>query len=422
MNGASESGYVGAPVAQSLDAVAVRKELSRILESEYFARSERCRAFLSYVVSQALEGRSDQLTERTIGINVFAKPATYDTGEDAIVRVRANEVRKRLALCYAEQPGPAGVEIHLPAGSYVPDFRSRAGRSRGSEALPHPASTTSRRFLAPKVLAAVLSVSCLPTAIAFMLWPASTETLLEEFWAPILDNAHPVIICLANPTVFGVSGRMKEELTRLGPTASRKPLSLLYSPTPDASTDLYPIPQQYVGIGDAHAVAALCGLFGGWAKPVKMRIGNDLSFAELRGQPTVLLGAFNNRWTMHMTSQLRFRFHTDQSGGWKIDDRQQSDRHWRPPNLRRDGKTSEDFLLVSRVVDPSSQATVMAAAGVTQYGTRAAGEFLTSPDLLREALSQIPDEHRDRNLQFLLSVDIVDETPGRPRLLAIHWW
>jgi TolB-like protein/Tfp pilus assembly protein PilF len=46
----------------------------------------------------------------------------YDTSNDAVVRVRATEVRKRLAQYYAELDGSPAVVIELPAGSYVPRF------------------------------------------------------------------------------------------------------------------------------------------------------------------------------------------------------------------------------------------------------------------------------------------------------------
>jgi TolB-like protein/Tfp pilus assembly protein PilF len=58
-----------------------------------------------------------------IGAEMFGRPVGYDTGNDSIVRVRANEARKKLAQYYSELRGkkPA-VRIELPSGSYVPRF------------------------------------------------------------------------------------------------------------------------------------------------------------------------------------------------------------------------------------------------------------------------------------------------------------
>jgi len=53
-----------------------------------------------------------------------------------------------------------------------------------------------------------------------------------------------------------------------------------------------------------------------------------------------------------------------------------------PPSLGPDGRTSEDYAIVSRVFDSKTGELLIAAAGITQYGTRAAGEFLTSPQAM----------------------------------------
>ena len=77
---------------------AARAELQRILGSHVFRGSRRCCRFLEYSVQHVLQGNAqDELRERNIGVEVFQRPADYDTAEDAIVRVTANEVRKRLS-------------------------------------------------------------------------------------------------------------------------------------------------------------------------------------------------------------------------------------------------------------------------------------------------------------------------------------
>ncbi len=52
--------------------------------------------FLEFVVEQAIAGNFDQLKERLIGVEFFNRQPSYDKGEDAIVRVTASDVRKRL--------------------------------------------------------------------------------------------------------------------------------------------------------------------------------------------------------------------------------------------------------------------------------------------------------------------------------------
>src|SRR6516225_6200448 len=95
---------------------AVELELISLLEGPAFRNSARSRAFLQFVVEEALAGRQDLLKERTIGVSVMGKASDYDTGADSTVRVRANEVRKRLAAHYEALAPKAGIRIELPAG------------------------------------------------------------------------------------------------------------------------------------------------------------------------------------------------------------------------------------------------------------------------------------------------------------------
>lgn len=100
----------------------VRLELDRILKSPPFQSSRRCHDFLHYIVERTLDGELDSLTERFLGAELFGRPIDYDTKSDSIVRVRANDVRRRLAECYADHHLSPDVVISLSTGSYIPEF------------------------------------------------------------------------------------------------------------------------------------------------------------------------------------------------------------------------------------------------------------------------------------------------------------
>src|ERR1043166_754714 len=84
---------------------AVRAELNRLLESNAFRTSQRCREFLEYIVEHTINGPSGTLKERSIGVEIFQLPQDFDTGQHSIVRVTANEVRKKLAQHYLAENG-----------------------------------------------------------------------------------------------------------------------------------------------------------------------------------------------------------------------------------------------------------------------------------------------------------------------------
>jgi hypothetical protein len=80
----------------------IQLEMVAILESPFFRSSRRSCEFLRHVVETALKGRADSLKERAIGIEILGRDVSYDPGSDAAVRVRANDVRKRLGSYYEQ--------------------------------------------------------------------------------------------------------------------------------------------------------------------------------------------------------------------------------------------------------------------------------------------------------------------------------
>jgi hypothetical protein len=83
---------------------------------------------------------------------------------------------------------------------------------------------------------------------------------------------------------------------------------------------------------------------------------------------------------------------------------------------------AEDFVIISRVFQSETGEMLITAAGITQYGTRAAGEFLTNPIHLEAFARQAPAGWQKKNLQIVFSVKIIDNTPGPPTILATHFW
>ncbi len=100
----------------------MHEHLDEVLDSVAFAGSRRAQEFLRLIVGHALGGETALLRERMIGAEMFGRPIGYDTGSDSVVRVKASEVRKKLAQYYREIGGKPIVRIELPSGSYVPLF------------------------------------------------------------------------------------------------------------------------------------------------------------------------------------------------------------------------------------------------------------------------------------------------------------
>ena len=168
----------------------------------------------------------------------------------------------------------------------------------------------------------------------------------------------------------------------------------------------------------------LTALFEKYGKPYRIRGQGSTSFADLRENPAVLIAAFNNEWTLHTAGQLRFTFVKDSARDIDMvrDSQHPENTEWKLVGAWPYWDVPNDYAIISRVRDVNSDRPVMIAAGITQYGTMAAGEFLTTPEYLSEAISKLPDGWQKKNLQIVLRVPVVRGAPGRPRVLATQVW
>ncbi|HTX42828.1 MAG TPA: tetratricopeptide repeat protein [Acidobacteriaceae bacterium] len=151
MSNAAPSPLREADVLSAEQIALVRDQLEKVLSSRTLAGSRRTQDFLRLIVTHALEGETESLRERMIGAELFGRPVSYDTGNDSVVRVRASEVRRKLAQYYsneAREPEPR-VRIELPSGSYVPRFHFAANPGRGSVAENPPSVPAASPLLQP---------------------------------------------------------------------------------------------------------------------------------------------------------------------------------------------------------------------------------------------------------------------------------
>ncbi|WP_446743567.1 hypothetical protein [Silvibacterium acidisoli] len=102
----------------------LRETLQSICESAPFRTSPKSCEFLRHIVLRSLDGDTDVLKERLIGMALLGRDASYDTTTDAGVRVRANDVRKRLNAYNESLENTGAYSFGLPAGTYVPTFYS----------------------------------------------------------------------------------------------------------------------------------------------------------------------------------------------------------------------------------------------------------------------------------------------------------
>jgi hypothetical protein len=180
----------------------------------------------------------------------------------------------------------------------------------------------------------------------------------------------------------------------------------------------------YISVDDAQAFSQLSNFFAQKGKRVQLRGGRSVSLADLRRRPCVLIGAFNNDWTLGLAGELRFYFDHDPQNQFLIvrDREKPDDAEWNVVNAWPRKNVTVDYAIVSRVVDPTTEQTVVIAAGITHYGTMAAAELLSNEAYFAEALKTAPHDWQKKNMQVVLSTKVMSGTHGPPNVLAVHFW
>ncbi|MEI9975022.1 MAG: hypothetical protein WDO73_25015 [Ignavibacteriota bacterium] len=382
----------------------VREQLERILATPRFRNSRRYTSLLRFAVEHALTGETENLKERRLGIEVFGREHDYDTNADPVVRTSAVEIRKRIAQYYRDPQHSTELRIDLPQGAYFAEFRMPSAVAEPevlSELVELPPSdgtdSAAPRRLITIIAAALVVVSVILAGLGIRKRPP-----LDEFWNPIISGPSPVLLCLS---------------IRPAHRATDPPLAVVAPPLTLADAQYNDV----VAYSDAETLSLLTGALQRRNKPYRIRRTGSASFADLRDGPVVLIGAFNNEWSQRLASGLHFSFVRDEHG-IRIQDNRDPKRNWTFDHGNPPGSSAQDYALISRVMDPITGRFVLIAGGLLQFGTVAAGEFLTDPRYLEEVAKTAPADWPKRNLQIVIATRVVDGAPGSPRLVAFEVW
>jgi hypothetical protein len=422
------------------DRDAILQELEAILASPHFCNSKRYPTLLRYIVENTLAGRLDVLKERTLGVEVFDRPPTYDTNTDTVVRYTAGEVRKRLLLYYSEHGNNASMRISLPAGSYVAEFvhgheaHEEAGEeSELSPAFFHDSELVHHSSLEPQELtAAALAITLdesghpiaahapvstrlpsrwplrwtlgLATAVlllgaaASILWwrtgAGRPQSAVDVFWAPVLHDQRSVMVCTGS-SVF-------------------EPKS--YSGVTTAGKD---IDYTFVSMQIASSIAQVAATMEHAGVATQLVPSATTALPDLREHSVALLGGYNNQWTMRLVQPLHY--HLVPGSEEVIQDQTQPQNQW-----RRDESlpysSADDYALVARFRDSTIDGWVVVMAGLGRNGTEAAAQFVTTPHYMELLRDRVGSGFANRNIEAVLKVSVIDGKTGAPSLQAVYSW
>jgi hypothetical protein len=423
----------------------LQEALDEICHSSPFRASKQSQQLLRYIVDQTLAGHTEMLKERLIGMNVFGRRPDYDTNEDPIVRARAAEVRKRLAQFYVGEGSRSTVRIEISPGSYLASFSEYRTRSASASVNPAPeqsgmeaprlvslptplpiekpesihTSWQRRRRLIISLSAIVLP--CLAFAVWFLLRPTAP---IDLFWKPLISAPNPVLVYSGANAVYLLSpdfiSRYKSTHRLEG--LKSQGLEFVVPISPDTKLgpdDLIAYKNDYLTIGDLAANVRVASLLTGHRQRFDLRLGDDVVFGDLRQNPAVLIGAFNNSWTMELTGDLPFNVYGAQA--LSIRDQANPGRVW-TPTYDSDGRATVDYAVITRMPRSKTGQALIAIAGLTQKGTQGAADFVTDPEQMKRLSISAPKDWYRKNLQFILQTKVVNNTATSPVVVAIKTW
>jgi hypothetical protein len=396
---------------------AINEQLERLLASSYFSHSKRFPNFLRFVVEQTLAGDAGDIKERTLGIEIFGKDADYDTAADPIVRVTAAEIRKRVAQYYQDPAHGEELRITLPSGAYVPQFHSpKGGGVLGlpeldpvvnvavGEAVAKPAAApTERRWsMAP---AMTLLLAALVAGGVYYGWKYATRSAFEFFWQPVLTSSEPVLVCIADQTQYSTIS-----LRDASDPANLKKLN-------DTLTAVI--------IDDLNATIKVAGILQSSGKVYSLKGEGVTTMDDLRRGPAVFVGAFDNAWTLRLTNPLRFHFanDADMTHLWIMDSTAPAQKQWViDRSIQLATNNYRDYAILARFTDTNTGKMEIVVAGIGRGGTRAAGEFLSDNANLTQLMRAAKAAGDKKNMEVVLSTQIIDGEPGTPKMEATYFW
>jgi hypothetical protein len=445
------------------EVAAIQQHVQEIIEGVAFKSSIRCGQFLKYIVDQSIAGHFEVLKERVIGVELFGRFPAYDTGEDAIVRVTASEVRRRLLQHYGRAAAHSDYRISLPLGSYIPSITrlprteatpnetsdrngsqhsssdeeadsettqnvsdpSRDGTEPSSAAALEVRKAPNRRRMLYATLLLALNIGLWFLFRSSSLW-GTPWPLSYLPWSAMFRSGNPIVVITSDPNIAEIQGYTGGQIT-VSDYANHN-----YFVGPNKLTPEEDRFCRVVLRGDKAAsfdtpIAVGAGeLAESVSKKIEVRGARDLQLADLKTDANfIILGSpRSNPWSGLFSDQLDFRFVINQ------DTRREMivNAHPQPQEQKTyvptapGWATGQSYAIVAFLQNPDSNGHILLLAGANGEGTEATGKLVTELPRLAQALKQCGLDHSPMaaNFEMLLRLNTMAGSPSHVDVIACH--
>ncbi|HZF38258.1 MAG TPA: hypothetical protein VE715_05520, partial [Blastocatellia bacterium] len=394
--------------AIEIDAERINRQMELILDSKHFRQAKSLDKFLRYVVAKSLSGGENELKEFTIGLEVFHRGADYDPRQDAVVRVQANALRKRMASYYQEEGAGNELIIEMPKGHYVPRFYFRPGIAgpgiagldaqvedpdapAESRLSPAHSGGASPRVTAPGFIAMTFVLGLL-TAFAFQHWrgawilaeqnidgaprPAAMVDpvylpLWEKFFEPGVEN----LLAYGTPQFFTAGGFYLRDVKTNSPQEAGLG-SRLMSLRKASHLDFQPT-EVYTGVGETHGVYLLTRFFSKAARELRVTRSRMVGWNEMKNANVIFLSSMR-----FQTLAKELPYPSDFVMNSGITSAIVNLRPAAGESTTYGGMVGDEYATLTVWPGKLHQRRIVILSGSTTWATMAAAEYVTDPEYL----------------------------------------
>ena len=402
------------------------QQADRVVRSGPFRGSEILRHLLTYLAQRAAEGAAEPVRVREIATGVFGRSDDFDSQTDSIVRVHTGRLRSKLAEYYLTEGADDSIIISIPKGSYALSWRYREGPHKTIEEAPPLArppvlnETVAATVRVPRVQPTLVIVAVLLVVVtAVITWLAGrglrsepeypvVPQALRTFWHPFVGSVDLPLVVYSNLRLVGsLDGGLRE-----------------FDPKHDAQE---PVVDSYTTIGEVNGVFEITRLLTMLNQPVRAKHGALLTWDEARDSNLIFVGGPLAQTPLREVPILtEFEFRNRRAGipgpsGAILNLKPQkgeSSIYFGPQT--RPFEYDYAVIALRPSVNPSHR--TLAVAGITEFGTQAAAEFVTREDSVRLLLTRLNVKAGGDLPMFeaLLRTTIRGGVPIESELIAVH--
>jgi len=418
---------VSQDVRQSeIDPERSRALLSRVVNSQELKRSSRLRELMLYLGNRSLDPHGASIREQEIGAAVFGRPEDYDTNIDNIVRVNVSELRKRLTHYFQDEGAGESLMLEIPRGGYLPVFVLRPLELPAAPAaapMPdrvtelaaeaeHPAESVRMRAslaeLSARTGSRTVSLVTLGILLAFAMsacgylaWlnhelraqlrPWQSDRTMEDFWSQFFGKGEEVDIVTAD-TSYALAQDLLQRPISLDDYLDYKYKSFGDMPgLPPEKRDALnlTLDRDTGSVGDFDAAKRVMDL-DGHTSAIKLASARDFTPEGVKDNNVILLGSSeSNPWVNLYKDRLNFVVGYDQAHHHSYV-QNRSPQAGEQSVYQVLGDRDREYSTLAFIPNMAAHRYTLIIAGTNSQGTRAAGEFVTSPEGLSAIRQRLP--------------------------------